>query len=606
MPLGNRKPRDETARPTPAELNHLVFDEFQHMDTQSTRAGLHPKRLNWLENLMPIGPNYLYTVPAPLSPLTSLTGLTIAKSFYAFFNNIDYQVAFPTDGSGWVINLASGAQTKFAVAGTFSNPDCTQWQSQRILIADPTAGYATYDANAFVVSGGLSPNIIITNGGSGYTGGATAAFSGGHGSGATATVTVVGGIVTAITLTNAGTGYLASDTVTITISAVSGGSGATATCKVWPQFTGTFTTLAVYLGRVWLGAGRTLTFTGTGGYDDAAAADASGSTTIADSDLVHSITALRALNNYLWIFGDASVKQIGTISVTSGVTNFSIVTLTSDTGTTFPQSISSYNRLVLFANKTGVWAALGASVQKISNEMDFIFQNANFGVPLQAALNDIGSAGIGGGSIRCYLLLIAYLDPANNGAQRTLLLTFFERKWFVMNQGNDIISMSTAKISGSLETFASSGSDVTQIVQNPNTSVNFLLKTALWHDGKQYLGKRVTRAAVTQTLNEATSSTVSWTIDTENGSTSGVSPTYNFGIPVTWINAIGGTVTWFNALGSFVSWITKGVQFQPLQPQGGSGIYLGMTLQGSAQQTSIQNMIIEYVEVAPMRSFGGQ
>jgi hypothetical protein len=61
------------------------------------------------------------------------------------------------------------------------------------------------DGNSDALSGITS--IGIANGGSGYTNGANVVVSGGMGSGAQATATVVNGVVTAINLTNPGSGY---------------------------------------------------------------------------------------------------------------------------------------------------------------------------------------------------------------------------------------------------------------------------------------------------------------------------------------------------------------------------------------------------------------
>lgn len=76
----------------------------------------------------------------------------------------------------------------------------------RILIAPGFTGTRTSDG----ITG-----VTVTEGGSGYTT-AAVGFSGGGGSGATATATIVGGEITAITLTNAGHGYTSAPTVTIT------------------------------------------------------------------------------------------------------------------------------------------------------------------------------------------------------------------------------------------------------------------------------------------------------------------------------------------------------------------------------------------------------
>src|SRR5208283_1948240 len=110
--------------------------------------------------------------------------------------------------------------------------------------------------------------------------------------------------------------------------------------------------------------------------DDFLAADASGALIISDADLIHAITALRSLDNYLFIMGDQSVKQIGNISLDSSglVTLFTILTLSSDQGTIYKKSCISYNRVFLFANQNGIYAVFGSSVQKVSADMDGIFK----------------------------------------------------------------------------------------------------------------------------------------------------------------------------------------------------------------------------------------
>ena len=49
--------------------------------------------------------------------------------------------------------------------------------------------------------------VTVTNGGTGYTSVPFVAFTGGGGTGATATATVSGGAVTSVTVTDGGRGY---------------------------------------------------------------------------------------------------------------------------------------------------------------------------------------------------------------------------------------------------------------------------------------------------------------------------------------------------------------------------------------------------------------
>ncbi|HZP77532.1 MAG TPA: hypothetical protein VFB45_15415 [Pseudolabrys sp.] len=573
------------------QKKYIVFNEIETMDTQGSRYDLPSKAAAWLENLQPISKNRLQIMPAPIAALTTLTGEIVTKKFYANYGGVDYVVEFCQSGAAYQVNLSNGAQVKFALAGTFTNPDMTQWQSSRILIADPTAGYSTWDGTVFVKPGGLSPNFTITAGGSGYSSGATVGFSGGSGSGAAGTVTVVGGVVTGIVLTNAGSGYHAGDTITVTISPVSGGSGATATGKVWPILSISPTTIAVFQGRVWLAAGRALFWTGTGGFDDSSAGNASGQTTLSDADLVHSITALRALNNYLFIFGDASIKQIGTIAVSGSTTLFTIITLSSDQGTTFPQSIASYNRLVLFANTVGVYAIFGASVQKISDKMDGIFQATDFSQPLQAALNDINN-------IRCYLLLARYIDPVQG--ERSIMMVFQNEKWFVTSQGNGLRAICSAIVGGVYETFGSSGSDVTQLIQSTTTAISFLLRTALSSNGNPHQQKRAQRIGVAQS--SASQGNVTLTADSENGSQQAQ---YSVSNPIQWTNNVGSVVAWLNNSNNPVTFVGVGFLWQR-QDAKASGITLGATLSGSLFGYTINAVVVEYEDSAPMVSTGAR
>jgi autotransporter-associated beta strand protein len=69
-----------------------------------------------------------------------------------------------------------------------------------------------------VISNGTLTSIPVLSGGSGYVSVPTVSITGGGGTGATATATVVNGVVTAITVTNGGTGYTTAPTVTVQTS----------------------------------------------------------------------------------------------------------------------------------------------------------------------------------------------------------------------------------------------------------------------------------------------------------------------------------------------------------------------------------------------------
>ena len=281
-----------------------------------------------------------------------------------------------------------------------------------------------------------------------------------------------------LTLTNPGSGYNAPVAVSFTgggganaAATVGVSSLASATAVIWPFISPNPTTIAVFQGRVFLAQKNVITYTGTQGYDDVNPANGAGTFTISDADLIVNITALRSLNNYLYVIGDNSVKQIGNLAISGTNTTFTLVTLSSDQGTTFQSTVISYNRLLLFANTVGVYAVFGSSVEKISGDMDGIFQNIDFSQEPCAAVNDINN-------IHTYLLLVKYNDTLLG--TRSIILSQTDRKWFVISQGNSIKYISTVVIKGVTETFSTSGNDVTQILKDSTTPISITVRTALF------------------------------------------------------------------------------------------------------------------------------
>src|SRR5215813_11346024 len=183
-------------------IHVVAMDHWAKMNTKLARQNLPEDQVNFSENLQPIGQNDWKSVPGAAAALTTVGGKTVARQFPANITNTDYDMFFATDGSLTAVNANSGAQTSVFGPGTFSStPDMTVFASQRVLIMDPTGGYATWDGTLAVKSGGISPNIHITAGGTGYVTPPAISFTGGAGGnagGATATSSVSGGAVISI------------------------------------------------------------------------------------------------------------------------------------------------------------------------------------------------------------------------------------------------------------------------------------------------------------------------------------------------------------------------------------------------------------------------
>jgi hypothetical protein len=477
--------------------------------------------------------------------------------------NLPPTVSFSGGGGSGAAAVATTAfnGSAFVVTGVTITAAGSNYSSPPTITFTGGSVLTTPAATCTVGDGGIR-GITLTNPGSGYTSAPTISFSGGGGgSGATAFATIGGGGVNTLVLTNPGGGYLPSDVLTLTISG-GGGSGATGTAHVWP-FVTAGTTLAVFGGRVWLGSVRLIQYSGTQGFDDFAAANASASFNINDADLVHAVTALRNLNNYLFIFGDQSVKQIGAISLNAAgtVTLFTVLTLSSDQGTIYPRSCCSFNRITMFVNSNGVYAVLGASVQKISDDLDGIFRAIDFSQPPVASIVDIND-------IHNIMFLVRYVDPLTT--TRSLMLAFNGKKWFTLSQAGPLVSVvaTSTLASGKITTYGSSGQDLTALFSNPAIPVNFKLTTALTHHGNAVQRKKLLAAGFVLTLT-ATSSTIGVIYETENAS---VFKTFTLGA------------------GSYVLGGHSGV--------GGSGRYLGMTFGGTVAGLTFTNAALEYEETS--------
>lgn len=500
----------------------------------------------------------------------ALSGLALAAGGSGFVPNSTFGLTFTGGGGTGAAGIARSGPGTFTnasiVSVTLTNAGSGYTSAPTVAITSPGSGTG---AQINAVFSTTVASIVLDTGGSGYATAPTVIVSGGGGSNATAHSTQSGGIVNALILDTAGNGFSSAPTVTI-----SSGQGAAAFAHVWP-FVPKGTTLAVFQGRVWLGGGQLLQWTGTGasynnvGYDDFLSQDASGSLLLTDADLVHAITALRSLNNYLFIMGDQSVKQIGNISLNAAgaVTLFTILTLSSDQGTIYPKSCISYNRVFMFINPNGIFGVFGSSVQKLSSDMDGIFKLIDFSQVPQGAVVDINA-------IHNAIFLVRYKDPAVG--TRSLLLLFDGKKWFVASQGNSLAAIVSAAsaATGLNALWGSSIADITNLFANQNGTVSFKFQSALTHHGNAVQGKKVIRAGLSSQLNVGTGS-VTVTLDTETSN----GPNRSLNIPQGFA-VVGGS----NDAGN--------------NPLNAAGIYLGITITGTLNGYTITNAIEEYQETS--------
>jgi len=490
---------------------------------------------------------------------------------------------------------------KNAGAGYTSTPSIT------ISAPQETGGNVRATATVTVGSGVVTA-ITLTNGGQGYTAAPTVTISGGGATTSatavaslvtfkTGTVSVVmntlgtgysnasnvtvtigdgtgwttravgnaiasGGQITQVIMTNAGAGYTSASNVTVVISDSSPtpGTGATATAVINAD---QIVDVATFSGRAWVAAGRTVYYSSATNISDFTSVSA-GSFTLTDSTLHGNIQGLLSANNFLYVFGDDSINVFSDLRVSStGVTLFTNTNVSASIGTKRLYSVFPYFRSVLFMNDYGMYALVGSTTSKISDQLDGIFPYIDFTKPVtagQVLLN----------SILCAAFSFTYNDPLSSA--RPIQAVFFEKKWFITSQGA-LTYITSAPVGGVINLYGTTGTALYKLYGDATANVATTIRTALMPMGDPIRTKQALKFGIEATLTNAATFVV--TVDSEYGS----SPSYTLtNSQVSWVNNSGSTVTWTNAFSTTIPWLSSGGYNLYKSDAQQYGKYLGLTM----------------------------
>ena len=253
--------------------SYQIVKQFKGLNTKANRTAIDESEFSWLENAMPVGYANMRIVPTA----SNVGSVTFANTaVYLTSGNIglnDYLLSFQADGRCEYVDLSTNAKGNVAVAGTFSSSGLrvSQWRNERILIADPSKGYYTWDGISLVFVGSVGA-IGIRDGGSAYTTPPLVTISApndANGVQATAACTVAAGAgeLAYITITTIGNNYTSIPSVTIGAPNLSNGVTATAAATIQSGN-------VVAIGLITPGSGYTtapsVTITGGGGANAAA------------------------------------------------------------------------------------------------------------------------------------------------------------------------------------------------------------------------------------------------------------------------------------------------------------------------------------------------
>ena len=471
----------------------------------------------------------------------------------------------PTDSHGHLAN-AVAALTGNAVS--------------LISIQDAGDGYSTPPptitisggggANATAIAGVVTfavgtASAVVVSGGTGYTNAANTvvAFSGGGGSAAAGTAVLAGGQIAGVVITNPGSGYTNAANLVV---AVTGGGGTGAVLKGIVN-TNVNVGIESFAGRVWIAAGRTMFYSAANSYSDFTSVSA-GSFVLTDSTLHGNIQQILAANNFLYIFGDDSINVFSDVRVdaTTGVTLFSNTNLSASVGSKRGNAIFPYFRSVLFLNDYGIYSLVGSTTSKISDALDGMFPNIDFASPIyagQVLLNNI----------LCAAFNFRYYDAQFTQSYRYIQAVFFEKKWFISSQGDNLSRLVSIPDNGKIDAYGVIGNALYEFYSDSASAITSRAQGALMPMGDNIRTKQALKFGVEATSSNASPVTVSVTIDSESGSSAAVVQSSLIG----WTNVSLQTVPWTNNAAATIGWGDVGYSLYKADAQQ-YGKYLGITV----------------------------
>lgn len=551
-------------------------DWSRGMNRTAARQRMPDNQAFLLDNAQPIGPGQLQTAPPAGDPIANiLAHRTLwGVNLKIGSEEVARLIAIAIDGSIVVLTTTSPiTATVIAPAGTVT-PECrlTVWEDGPVLFGDPTKGYFTWDGTTFLhypftIVGDVHNGTPIIDNIASTTGLAPGmGISGTHLAAGTEILTVDS--ATQITVSINGTGNDAAATLTI-------GAGAPTSVR----------DLAVFEGRVWLiSALRAITFSSPNSYADFSSATGSGTAAIPDSVFVGSITRLLSALQLLWIIGPSAVNAISNVQAAVGpptLTTFSDTNIVANVGSVLPSSVTSFFRTFLFLSPYGVYAIVGATPQKLSDDLDGLFPQLIFGTDAPAAVFTLNR-------VFLWAVLVTYKDPVLG--PRPVLLTFGRNAWFLLSQGP--ITWITTLIdpaTGEPQLWATDGERIFQCFAGID-GATYTISTKLFDFGAFTQTKQLLRVALEFVGGPGPPDAIQ--LYGESESASKLIP-LNAPPEGVWLDAQSNPGIWLTALLQTGTWLATGLAVAVTSQIGFGGNYLGLRLTGHSPPFTLSGLAME-------------
>jgi len=505
-------------------------------------------------------------------------------------------VGITAKGSGYTsapaVTISAPNQTNGVQATATSTTTANAVSS--IFITNGGSGYTAAPTVTITGGGGTGATAIaqvltftkgalyiqVTNGGSGYNTAPAVTITGGGGANAAGTAIVLGNAITGVIMTNVGDNY--TSVPTVTIAAPPTPTGNTTAIALGVPNLDQIVSVSTFSGRVWVATGRTVTYSAsTSPYDFVSIS--AGSVTLTDSTLHGNIQYLLSANNFLYIFGEDSINVFSDLRVTStGSTIFTNTNVSASVGSKLKYGVFPYFRSVLFMNNYGMYALVGSTTSKISDQLDGLFPYIDFTKPVsggQVLVNNILTAAFN-------FYLAANYPYATGG--RYVQAVFFEKKWFITSQGNALDLVNSAPVGGVINLYGVADTALYKLYGDVTANISSEIQTALSPMKDPIRTKQALKFGIEATL--TTGGTFNVTVDSESGS----SPTYTLNNTVTWYNNSGTTISWKNNSLATIGWLTSNGYALYKSDAQQYGKYLGLTMTSSDPAFTINTIEFEH------------
>ena len=502
----------------------LLFEQFDGINTQTTRPGVDDKQAAWLDGFMPISERKLRTLYDVGTAIHFEDSATISFFGFANIGATPYCLVIHIDGSIHAVNTSTLASTEIAAAGTITNPSrlnvgITQYGSLYVLIVSAQAnGYFIWDGTTFYPPGASAPG---------------------------------GGTVP---------------------TGISG------------------TAIEIYTGRVWIANGAAITFSAPGSIVDFSTGSGGGNITSSDSFLRVRYIQLLQTNGFLYLIADSSINYISGVQTagTPPITTFTNQNADPEVGTPWPSTVSTFSRNILFANAFGAHVSYGASVNKISDMLDGIYNTVpNFGgiIPSAAKAIVFGK--------RVWILLLPIIDPIT-GQQTNKLCMWDSKRWWTSSQSVALTYIQSQEIDSVLTAYGSTGQAIYPLFQTPSTAFSKVAQTKLWDKPGGYQFNKLP-SRLWGLLQYYDPRSPNLTVSIDNEITADGNPyTVNSPIEMDWTTQTGAAMAWTTQTGAPMLWQSAGTGIGAFGPiaVGQQGVLSGFTVTTNCADMAIISMML--------------